>query len=132
MKKILLLVFPVLLLLFSCHKDSGLGDLKPNNMEPGNGIDVFVFDSVQTNPYPFAKIFYHINYSPIADPSRIYKIVVYRGGVPVFYLLPSASNAFSPTDLGVSRFSTYDYQFGLMESDNTVSKVSAHHLVYIP
>lgn len=116
----------------SCNKESELGDLSPNTMEPDNGIDVFVLDSIKTNPFPYTKIFYHIKYELIKDPSKIYKIVIYRNDIPGFYLLPTASNAFSPMDLSVNRFETYKYSFGLMEADNTISKTSASYYIYVP
>lgn len=116
----------------SCNKENELGELTPNNMEAGNGIDVFVFDSAQANPFPYVKLFYHIKYEFVPDTSKIYKILVYRGNALVFTLSPDASNAFSPMDLGVDRFTTYYYRFALKESDNTISKLSEPHMVYVP
>jgi|ERR1043165_5020331 hypothetical protein len=132
MKKLVLLFFPLLLMIFSCEKESELAPLTSNNMEQSSGIDVFVLDSIVTNPFPWAKIYYHLNYGPIPDPSKIHKLVIYRNGVQVFTLLPAAANAFSPLDAGVARFNYYTYHFALMEADGTVSKLSAPHNVYIP
>lgn len=123
----------MILFLNSCSKKSELEDLTlSNNMDPSNNVDIFVLDSVQTSQNPYIKLFYHIKYDLIKDTSKISKIVVYKGNTQVFDLPKAAFNAFSPTDLSVTRFNTYHYSFALRDKNGNLSKFSKVHSVYLP
>lgn len=127
-------LFLLLILIVACQKKSELDDLSPksNVFAPENKNKFFVFDSVKTNQYPYAQLFYHVRYDLMPDPSVVSKIVIYRDGVLKFRLSLTQPNVYKPTDLSVYRFTTYNYTFALEDSNGGLSFFSDQLTVYIP
>ena len=138
MKRNLFFLAVIIVSLISCSKESGLDALEADNvMEPANPTDVFVLDSVRKSVAwagagTYLQLFYHVKYELMGDTTRISKVVIYRNGAECYRLGLHQMNTYNPKDYGVSVGHTYTYTFAFMEENETLSKLSAKHVIVFP